>query len=85
VTLTLPVLRDAADVVARQVDQHQVLGALLRVGLQFGGQLRVLLRRGAARPRAGQRPDGDLGPVGGCSWRTRISGLAPTIWKLPRS
>jgi hypothetical protein len=29
-------LGDAADVVARQVDQHHVLGALLGVGQQFG-------------------------------------------------
>ena len=53
-------LGDAPDVVARQVDQHDVLGALLRVvdEFQFGGL--VEFRRGAARPRTGQRADGDL-------------------------
>ena len=29
---------DAAEVVAFQVDQHDVLGALLRVGVQLAGQ-----------------------------------------------
>jgi hypothetical protein len=57
-------LGDAADVVARQVDQHQVLGALLRVGQQFGFQRLVLLGRGAARARAGQRADRDLVALG---------------------
>jgi hypothetical protein len=40
-------LGDAADVVARQVDQHQVLGALLGVGQQLGLQ-RALSRSGVA-------------------------------------
>jgi hypothetical protein len=80
-------LGDAADVVARQIDQHHVLGAFLRVGQQFFGVAPVLLGRGAARPGAGQRADGDV-----CdrlpavlSWRTRISGEAPTTWKSPKS
>jgi hypothetical protein len=53
-------LGDAADVVARQVDQHHMLGALLGVVDQFGLDRLVALRRGAARPRAGQRADRDL-------------------------
>ena len=47
--------RDATDVVAAQVDQHDVLGALLLVGEQVGAQAAVLGSRGAARTRAGER------------------------------
>ena len=43
-------LRDAADVVARQVDQHQVLGALLRVGRAA--------RSRCARSASGEAPRG---------------------------
>ena len=53
-------LGDAADVVARQVDQHHVLGALLRVVHQFLLDRLVRFGRGAARAGAGQRPDRDL-------------------------
>ena len=51
-------LGDAADVVAAEIEQHQVLGALLRIGQQFGFERLVLVRRGAARARAGDRADG---------------------------
>ena len=47
--------RDAADIVARQVDQHHVFGDLFRVGQQFGRQCRVAFWRGAARTGAGDR------------------------------
>ena len=46
---------DAAEVVAAEVDEHEVLGALLRVGEQLGGQRGVLLRRRAAPAGAGDR------------------------------
>ena len=49
-------LGDAADVVAAEVEQHQVLGALLRVGEQLGLERCVLLvawRRAAGCRRAG--------------------------------
>ena len=49
---------DAADVVAAEIEQHQVLGPLLRIGQQLGGERPVLLRRGAAPAGAGDRPDG---------------------------
>ena len=52
-------LGDAADIVAAEVEQHQVLGALLRIGQQLGLERLVLVRRRAARPRAGDRADGD--------------------------
>ena len=52
--------RHAADVVAAEVEQHQVLGVLLRVGEQLLLERLVLLGRGAARPGAGDRADGDL-------------------------
>ena len=52
-------LRDAADIVAAEIEQHQMLGALLRIGEQFCFQRLVLMRRFAARPRAGERADGD--------------------------
>ena len=53
-------LGDAADVVAREVDQHHVFGDFLGVGQQFGGELGVQFRRGAARTGAGQRADRDF-------------------------
>ena len=53
-------LGDAADVVAAEVEQHQVLGALLGVGEQLVGERAVVLGRRAARPGAGDRADGDL-------------------------
>ena len=40
---------DAADVVAREVDQHDVLRALLRVGEELAGVRLVLVPRAAAR------------------------------------
>ena len=51
---------DPADVVPRQVDQHQVLGALLRVAVELLLERLVLLGRRAARAGAGERPDRHL-------------------------
>ena len=53
-------LADPADVVAPQVDQHQMLGDLLGIGQQLLLQRLVLLRRRTTRPRAGDRPHGHL-------------------------
>jgi len=50
---------DAPDIVAAQVDQHEVLGALLGVGQQFGFQCGIGFGRGAARTGAGDRAHGD--------------------------
>ena len=50
-------LADAAQVVAREIDEHHVLGPLLGVGQQRARPARVLLRRRAARqrcPRSGR-------------------------------
>ena len=41
-------LRDAADIVAAEIEQHQMLGALLRIGQQFGRQ-RFVLGRASCR------------------------------------
>ena len=49
VTFTDAGFGDAADVVAAEVDQHDVLGALLRIGQQFLGERAILLGRRAAR------------------------------------
>ena len=46
-------LRDAADVVAAEIEQHQVLGALLGVGQQLLGERAVLAP--ASRRAAGCR------------------------------
>ena len=67
-------LGDAADIVAAEVEQHQVLGALLRVGEQLG--------RRAPCPRAGVAPRGRVPAMGRMvtspsRTRTRISGLEP--------
>ena len=59
VTLTRADLGDAADVVAAEVEQHQVLGAFLGIGEQLLLQRLVLVRGRAARAGAGDRPDGD--------------------------
>ena len=48
-----------ADVVAMQVDQHEMFGELLRVAEQLLFKRRVLFWCAAARPRASQRPRGD--------------------------
>ena len=50
------VLADAAEVVAAEVDQHHVLGALLRVVEQRLRLGAILLLDGAARIGAGDRP-----------------------------
>ena len=44
---------DPADVVAAQVDQHDVLGALFGVGEQIGFELALFFRGGAAAACAG--------------------------------
>ena len=46
---------DPAEVVAAEVDEHQVLRALLRVGQQLGGERGVFLCRRPAPPGAGDR------------------------------
>ncbi len=53
-------LRHAAYVVAAEVDQHQVLGALLGVGQQLDLQRLVFLHRAAARARTGDGAHRDL-------------------------
>jgi hypothetical protein len=50
---------DAADVVASEVDEHHVLGALLRVGRELGLERRVLGGGRAAHARAGDGAHGD--------------------------
>ena len=54
-TLTVPGARHAPEVVAAEVDEHDVLGALLLVGEQVGAQAAVLGGGRAARARAGER------------------------------
>ena len=54
-------LGDAADVVAAEIEQHQVLGALLGIGEQhFGLSAWSSASVGATAARAGDRADGDL-------------------------
>ena len=53
-------LGDATDVIARQIDQHDVLGALFRVIDQLLLGRLVSFGRGRARPRTSQRADGDF-------------------------
>jgi len=53
-------LRDATDVVAGEVHEHDVLGPLLRVGQQFVGEPPVVVGCAAAGPGAGERAVGDL-------------------------
>ncbi len=51
---------DAANVVAAEVEQHEMLCALLGVRKQIRGQAFVILGSCASRARSGDRPDGDL-------------------------
>ncbi len=48
-------LRDAPDVVAGEVDEHDVLGELLRIGEELGGQRFVFGGRSPTASRAGER------------------------------
>ena len=47
--------RDPADVVAAEIDQHDVFGALFGVGEQIGFELALFFGGGAAAARAGDR------------------------------
>ena len=76
------VLAHAAEVVAAEVDEHHVLGALLLVGEQLVGD-RASSSGLAPRGRVpaigrGARPAGRVTVSSG-------SGLAPAIWKSPKS
>jgi hypothetical protein len=56
-------LRHATDVVAAEIDEHQVLGPLLGIGEQLGLERPVLLGGLSARPRPGDGTHVDLPPV----------------------
>ena len=76
-------LADAPEVVAAEVDEHHVLGALLRVLEQLARDALVLRGVGAARARAGDRRACVTSPR-----RVTVSsgsGLAPATWKSPKS
>ena len=49
-------LAAATEIVAQQVDDHEVLRPVLFAALQFFGQRLILLRRAAPRPRTLDRP-----------------------------
>ena len=53
-------LGHAAHVVPAQVHEHEVLGPLLRVGRELGGERGVSSGVRAAGPGAGDRPEGHL-------------------------
>ena len=76
------VLAHAPEVVAAEVHEHHVLGALLLVGEQLGGDPPVLLgrrrRAGACRRSAWSSTCRPLTVSSG-------SGLAPATWKSPKS
>ncbi len=57
-------LAHPAEIVAAEVDEHQVLGALLLAADQFGGELGVLGVGAPARSRAGDRMQAGDGPGG---------------------
>ena len=52
--------RYTAGVIAPQIDQHQVFGAFLRIGQQFGFQRQILFLRAPAWPGAGDRSHRDF-------------------------
>jgi hypothetical protein len=51
-------LGDAADIVAAEIEQHQMLGAFLGIGEQAVAVFGILQRGLAARAGAGNRADG---------------------------
>jgi len=51
---------DLAQIVPQQIDNHHVLGEILRARLQFTRELGILRERQSARPRALDRPRFDL-------------------------
>ncbi len=53
-------LGDAADIVAPEVEEHEVLGQFLGIGEEFCGQLGIAGRRRAALAGAGDGADGDV-------------------------
>ncbi len=63
----LPALRDPSEVVPAEVHEHDVLGALLRVGEELPLVGEVFVARRAPRPRPGERDrlDGRLPGMGG--------------------
>ena len=76
------VLADAAEVVAAEVDEHHVLGALLLVREQLAGD--------ALRPPRRSAPRGRVPAIGRVETRrpetvSSGSGLAPAIWKSSKS
>ena len=74
--------RHPAQIIARQIDQHDVLGILLRIRQQFRLQRRVEFAASAPRGR-----DPAIGRS--CAWPpcdlTRASGEEPTTVILPSS
>ena len=74
-------LRHAADIVAAEIEQHQMLGALLRISEQLRLQRLVFFVGGAASARPAS---GRIVTVPSRN-RTRISGLEPTTAKPPKS
>ncbi len=48
-------LANASEIVASEIDEHHVFGALLLVAFQFFGEPQILVVVGAARSRAGDR------------------------------
>ena len=81
VDLDRAVLADAAEVVAAEVDEHHVLGALLLVGEQVGGD---------RASSAASAPRGRVPAIGRVEARrpetvSSGSGEAPAIWKSTKS
>jgi hypothetical protein len=66
---------DAAQIVASEVHEHEVFGALLGVGQQIRHELGILVRRGTPRTGTGDRVQHRSSPVS----LTSASGLLPTM------
>ncbi len=58
--LDRPDFRDAADVVTAKIEQHEMFGALLRIGQELGRERLVLARAFSPRPGACDRSDDNL-------------------------
>ncbi len=70
-----------ARIVAAEIEEHQMLGPLLRIGEQFLRERPVL--GGGSRPAARARDGADRHDA--IAHRTRISGEEQTIWKASKS
>ena len=76
------IFADAAQVIARQIDQHDVLGAFLRIGEELAFKHQIGGRVKAARPCAGDRAEQRLPPLQADVHLGRRANQAQRLWAV---